>query len=162
MTNIAGAAGKSASSKTDASSASPKLRKVEPLSTYGGKKVSNAWMQVGPGSKYTRGSSVADPNAYLKGLAGNVNFTKEASSAVSGAKQRAKTARSAVAASRQRLAQRTAAAINQIGSNITGQSQTTTQGSFADSLAATVAKDLGYDKKLTNEQAYEVMARLGA
>ncbi len=162
MTNIAGAAGKSASSKTDASSASPKLRKVEPLSTYGGKKVSNAWMQVGPGSKYTRGSSVADPNAYLKGLAGNVNFTKEASSAVSGAKQRAKTARSAVAASRQRLAQRTEAAINQIGSNITGQSQTTTQGSFADSLAATVAKDLGYDKKLTNEQAYEVMARLGA
>lgn len=161
MTNIAGAAGKSAASKTDASSAAPKMRKVEPLHAFAGGKNTNFWMQVGD-KPARKGSSVSDPNSWLTGAMGGVNFGGSIQRAQSAAKQRTQTARKAASASWQRTGQWFASSINQKGQQTTGQHTTTTQGSYANSVASTIAKGLGYDKKLTNEQAYDVMAKVGA
>ncbi len=119
MTNIAGAAGKSASSKTDASSASPKLRKVEPLFGYSGNKVSNAGRHVG--RQYSRGASVPDPTAGAQSWLGTGQMRKALSTQLSAAKARVST-----------LTNKRVGAVQAIGSAVSkqgvGASYTTTGG----------------------------------
>ncbi|HID46187.1 MAG TPA: hypothetical protein EYP34_10580, partial [Chromatiaceae bacterium] len=160
FTSIAGSMGRAAASKSNSGANAPRIRDVQPLHTFAGFHHSNAGRNLGnkgAGNRFM-GAGVGDADAALRGVTGTTTVNTTTSNAVAAAKGRTSTVGKKLTASRNRLGQFTTSALNTVGSTLTGQSQTSTQGAYSDAVNSRLAKSLGVDTKTDRETQNHIMA----
>jgi len=119
MSNVANGVGRSAASKTDPSSAAPKMRELKPLYEFSGVKHSNVGRNVGGARLW--GAGIGDPTVATQSYIGGGQVRHVLSNQVSAAKQRVS-----------QLSQKRIGAVQAVGSTVAksgiGASHTTTGG----------------------------------